>query len=311
MTAVRALADYVIARHYPDLQAAGQPHLELLRAVAERQATLVACWMSVGFIHGVMNTDNMAVSGETIDFGPCAFMDEYDPAKVFSSIDEHGPLRVWQPAARGAMESRALRGDAAAADRRRRRSRSRGRRADRRGISATFQERWLARMRAKLGSTSAKPATGIWSGHWLELLQRNRCDFTLTFRRLCTAAGTVDAGADAGADAPTLADELRSVFARPEEYDAWATRWRARLAHEPVPGDERAATMRKVNPAYIPRNHRIEQALAAATERGDFAPFEETDARARGSLSRDQQEHAMYATAPRPEERVLRTFCGT
>ena len=303
--ALQELADYVTARHYPHLKSAGRPYLELLRAVCERQAQLVASWMSVGFIHGVMNTDNMAVSGETIDFGPCAFMDAYDPATVFSSIDSMGRYAYAnQPAAAQWNLARFAETLLPLIDAD----------ANRAVESATeviaafapsFQERWLAAMRAKMGLLEAAPGDGKLVSEWLDLMHRNQCDFTLTFRRLCAAANALPDAATLRADAL-----LRTGFMRPDEYDAWAVTWRTRLEREPASAEERAAAMRRVNPAYVPRNHRVEQALAAAAERLDFGPFEQL-LRVLSDPYREREEFAMYAIPPRPEERVQRTFCGT
>ena len=300
LSSVKCLADYVIERHYPDLKTAEHPYLELLRSVAARQAKLVASWMHVGFIHGVMNTDNMTVSGETIDFGPCAFMDGYDPETVFSSIDGVGrykfanqpPAAQWNLARFAEtllplMDSDANRAAAAANE----------------VIAAfadQFEELWLSGMCAKLGLFTREAEDLELVSAWLELMQRNQCDYTLTFRRLCDA---VEAGEAAEA-------QLCASLVHPGEYQQWAARWRSRLAREPQTAKERAASMRKVNPAFIPRNHRIEQAITAAIERDDFAPFEELQL----VLARpfeDQKGFEAYAAAPQPAERVLQTFCGT
>jgi serine/tyrosine/threonine adenylyltransferase len=300
---VKCLADYVIERHYPDLKAAEHPYLELLRAVAARQAKLVASWMHVGFIHGVMNTDNMTVSGETIDFGPCAFMDAYDPQTVFSSIDGMGrykfanqpPAAQWNLARFAEtllplIDSDGGRAVAAANE-----------------VLAAFpdqfEEQWLSGMCAKLGLFTREPGDLELVGAWLELMHRNQCDYTLTFRRLCNAV-------DAGGPGDAADAELGASFIHPSEYQEWAGRWRSRLAREPQTAQERAAAMRRVNPAFIPRNHRIEQVIAAAIERDDFAPFEAT----LSVLVRpyeDQKRFEAYAAPPQPAERVLQTFCGT
>src|SRR5579859_2233930 len=261
--AVRCLADYVIDRHYPDTRSAAHPYLELLRSVMQRQARLVAGWMSVGFIHGVMNTDNTAISGETIDFGPCAFMDSYDPATVFSSIDAMGryayanqpPAAQWNlarfaetilalidPEVKRAVELAGAEIDA---------------------FAAQFAERWLAGMRRKFGLLAALDGDLELVRAWLDTLHRNGCDYTLTFRRLCEAADPSGGAHGAGANGAEAA--LRGSFSQPSEYDAFAAAWRARLAREPQAEQERAAAMRRVNPAFIPRNHRIEQLIAAAT----------------------------------------------
>jgi serine/tyrosine/threonine adenylyltransferase len=297
--AVRRLADYVIDRHYPEVKNQQQPYLALLRAVTCAQASLIASWMHVGFIHGVMNTDNMAVSGETIDFGPCAFLDSYDPATVFSSIDQQGRYAygnqphaaVWNLArfaetllpiidatAERAVE---LAGEALAT------------------FATRFSELSLTGVRRKLGLRTSEDGDAALAEDLLDAMQRNQADFTLTFRRLCEASEG-EAG-DAG---------VRTLFANPREYDQWAARWRARLAREPLEPRARAEAMRQINPAFIPRNHRIEQVITAAVEGQDFEPFAKLCAvLSQPYVSREGFES--YADPPQPGERVLQTFCGT
>jgi uncharacterized protein YdiU (UPF0061 family) len=297
--ALRQLADYVIDRHYPHVKTGERPYLALLRAVTHAQASLIASWMHVGFIHGVMNTDNMAVSGETIDFGPCAFMDYYDPAMVFSSIDSQGRYAygnqphaaVWNlarfaetllalidPSADRAVE---LAGEVIAT------------------FSTQFSELWLTGMRRKLGLSAPQDGDSALAGDLLDAMQRNQADFTLTFRRLCDAAESDQGDAAAG-----------SLFANPGEYQEWAARWRARLTRESVEPRQRAEQMRRVNPAYIARNHRIEQVIRAAVEREDFGPFAELST-VLSQPYQAQQIFESYGDPPQPGERVLRTFCGT
>jgi uncharacterized protein YdiU (UPF0061 family) len=299
VAATRRLVDYVIARHYPQAAAAPRPVLGLLEAVIARQARLVARWMHVGFIHGVMNTDNMAVSGETIDFGPCAYLDAYDPATVFSSIDSFGRYAYQnQPHAAqwnlarfaetllpliDASPERALELASAAIA----------------GFAARFEAEWLEGLRLKIGLTEPHAEDrGLVQG-LLDAMQANQADFTLTFRALCDAA-LGDAGDT----------RVRAQFTQPQAYDAWAVLWRARLQRESLPPSSRARSMRQVNPAFIARNHRVEQVIDAAVERADFAPFAELlDVLSRPYEERER--YAAYANAPLPAERVLRTFCGT
>jgi serine/tyrosine/threonine adenylyltransferase len=297
--AIRRLADYVIDRHYPDANSTEQPYLTLLRAVTQRQALLIASWMHVGFIHGVMNTDNMALSGESIDFGPCAFMDAYDPATVFSSIDTFGRyayanqpgiaqwnlarfaetlLPMLDPVPERAVE---LASEAVAA------------------FATRYAEYWLAGMRGKLGLLTAEDADRDLAQGLLDAMHANQADFTLTFRQLADAAQSEQADA-----------AVRSLFANPSAYDEWVGRWRSRLMREPQVPHVRAAAMRRMNPAFIPRNHRIEQAISAAIERDDFSVFAELLT----VLSRPyeaQERFEAYANPPQPAERVLQTFCGT
>jgi uncharacterized protein YdiU (UPF0061 family) len=299
VAAIQILADYVIERHYAHLAQDKTPYLALLAEVVSRQASLIAAWMHVGFIHGVMNTDNMAVSGETIDFGPCAFVDAFDPAAVFSSIDAHGRYAyanqphaaAWNLARFAETLLPIIDSDS-------------GRAIELAGevlstFTAQFADRWLAGMRRKLGLSAKEESDRALADDLLDAMHRNQADFTLTFRGLC----------DAAAEQP---DEtrVRGLFGNASDYDHWAQRWRARLARESTPPAARLEAMRQVNPAYIPRNHRVEQMIVAAVERGDFAPFEELLA----VLSRPYQEQpafAAYANPPQPDERVLQTFCGT
>ncbi len=288
---LRALADYTIERHYPRAADAPRPHLALLDGVVERQASLVARWMLVGFVHGVMNTDNMAVSGETIDYGPCAFMDAYDPATCFSAIDRHGRYAyVNQPHAAlwnlerfaaailtliDAAQERAVELARAALER----------------FSVLYERHFQDGMRAKLGIGAERAGDAELARAWLELLHRNAVDFTVAHRRL----------ADGGA---------RELFADAGEFDRWEEAWRARLALEPEPFAARAAVMRSVNPAVIPRNHQVERAIDAAAHSGDLSPFVELSAALARPYER-QERFAAFAEPPLPSERVLRTFCGT
>jgi serine/tyrosine/threonine adenylyltransferase len=295
----RILADYVIDRHYPLCAQDESPYLALLKQVVSRQAALIAGWMNVGFIHGVMNTDNMAVSGETIDFGPCAFMDTFDPATVFSSIDARGryayanqPNAALWNLARFAetllplIDVDTQRAIAVATE-----------------AIATFEtlfnDSWLGGMRRKLGLSTSEQGDRQLAEDLLKAMHRNQADFTLSFRALCTAAR------DRQGDAP-----LRAQFLNALDYDEWALRWRARMSREATTLESRTESMQAVNPAYIPRNHRVEQVIVAAVERSDFAPFEEfSEVLAAPYVERAA--FARYANPPQPQERVLQTFCGT
>jgi uncharacterized protein YdiU (UPF0061 family) len=300
--AVRRLADYVIDRHYPELKSADRPYAALLAAVVRRQAALIAGWMGVGFIHGVMNTDNTAISGETIDFGPCAFMDGYDPATVFSSIDGQGRYAYGnQPAiaqwnmARFAETlltlldpddtQRAVDIASPVVD----------------SFREHFEACWIAGLRRKLGLVTSEEGDPALVGELFDLMLRAGADYTLTFRRLCEAAATTG-----GAGA---AEQILGA-SPPIELAQWIGAWRARLERDPQAPGDRARAMRMANPAYIPRNHRVEAVLAAATERADFGPFEEM----LQVLSRpydEQPGRESYLAPPLPSERVLQTFCGT
>jgi serine/tyrosine/threonine adenylyltransferase len=297
--AVRLLADHVIARHYRQAGQAERPYRALLGAVIGAQAELIARWLLVGFIHGVMNTDNMALSGETIDYGPCAFMDAYDPATVFSSIDHMGRYAYANQAAAAQwnlarfaetlltcidpqIDSAIELATGVIAD-----------------FSREYDEHWLAGMRRKLGLFLEEEGDLALIRGLLDAMQRGGADFTLTFRRLCAAAEGV--AGDAAVD---------ELFSDPAGIRQWSQGWRARLAREPQPGSEHAAFMRLVNPAVIPRNHRIEAVIVAAVERGDYRPFG-TLAKVLSRPYEDSDLGAAYAAPPLPEERVLQTFCGT
>jgi serine/tyrosine/threonine adenylyltransferase len=306
---IRQLADYVIGRNFPDAAADANPYLALLRAVTQAQASLIAKWMNVGFIHGVMNTDNMAVSGETIDFGPCAFMDSYDPAAVFSSIDSRGRYAfgnqphaaVWNLARFAEtllplIDSSADRAVELATE-------------IVNMFSARFSEYWLAGARGKLGLSTPEDGDPALVEDLLNAMHRNQADFTLTFRALCEAAEH-DAAEGTAAKNAAADSNLRRLFANPQECEPWLLRWRERLNRDPRDSQVRARAMRQVNPAIIPRNHRIEQVIVAATERNDLQPFIElSSVLAQPYRALEGLEH--YADPPLPEDRVLRTFCGT
>ena len=296
---VRRLADHVIERHYPQAAKAERPYHALLQGVIGRQAELVARWLLVGFIHGVMNTDNSSISGETIDYGPCAFLDAYDPAAVFSSIDEQGRyayanqprIALWNltrlaecllPLFSDDQDQAIEQAQALLAD-----------------FPGKFTSVYQAGLRAKIGLFTARDGDEALVQDLLDAMAKNQADFTLTFRRLGEAA--LD---------PAHDGEVRQLFLEPADYDEWAARWRRRIGDEPQSAEARSAAMAAVNPAFIPRNHRIEAVIQAAVRNNDFAPFEEL----LGVLAKpfeEQPDFADYANPPKPEQRVLQTFCGT
>ncbi len=296
---LKALVDYVIARHYPDLAGAENPAAALLVRVIDRQAELIARWMLIGFIHGVMNTDNMAISGETIDYGPCAFMDTYDPATVYSSIDEHGRYAYGNQPVIGQWNlSRLAEALLPVIDEDREKAVDIAQEAIN-SYPAKFEAAFIAGYRRKLGLFTAEDGDAALAKQLMDVMAASKADFTLTFRGLSEAAG------DVAADA-----RVRELFDNPAAFDAWAVEWRARLAREGGDASERAATMKAVNPAFIPRNHLVEEALAAAVNSGDLAPFEKLI----GVLARpfeDQPDVPEYTLPPRPEQVVRATFCGT
>jgi uncharacterized protein YdiU (UPF0061 family) len=290
-TALAALADYTRTRHFPDLAAAANPHLALFEAIGSRQARLIAQWQLVGFIHGVMNTDNMALSGETIDYGPCAFMDAYDPDTVFSSIDSDGryaygnqpAIGLWNLARLAeamlplfdADKERSVQLATDALDR----------------YQDDFDRHWLSGMRAKLGLLTEEADDQALADDLLTWMHRQSVDFTNTFRALGT--GSLLTGANAGD--PDLA--------------AWHQRWESRLARQPQSRAEADQLMRGHNPAFIPRNHLVEAALQAATTSGDTSVMQEL----LNVLATpyDHDRHLPTFSTPEDPGRPYRTFCGT
>jgi uncharacterized protein YdiU (UPF0061 family) len=299
---IRRLADYAIARHYPEAARANNPYRALLDGIISRQAHLVAQWMLLGFIHGVMNTDNTSISGETIDYGPCAFMETYDPATVFSSIDRQGRYAYGnQP--RIAFWNLTRLAETLLPVLEQEQGNEKAALASANEALAAFAEAYeashLAGLRQKLGLFTERDGDLALVQDLLERMAVNRCDFTLTFRKLCNAA-----------DGPEGDEEVRALFTIPGAYDLWATQWRQRLNEESVSQKDRAVAMRRANPAFIPRNHLVEAVLNAAVERQDFQPFEELlDVVSRPYEDRPGLER--YATPASPEECVAQTFCGT
>ena len=303
---LRKLADYVINRHYPELKDQADPYLGLLRAVCERQAELIARWMNVGFIHGVMNTDNMTLSGETIDYGPCAFMDQYNPATVFSSIDEQGryayanqsPIANWNLARLAEALLPLLAGE---------QNDDQDRAVEKAmEILEPFQQRyehyWLRGMRLKLGLARDEADDLALARDFLAGMEGQGVDFTKAFRCLADAAEAVDA---------TREGWLRKLYADDTALNAWLPRWRARQNVESVVPAQRAQAMRAVNPVYIPRNHRVEEALAAAVDVGDYAPFEKLLTVLQQPFEEKTEFSAYADPAPASESAGYQTFCGT
>lgn len=288
---LRLLADYAIARHYPELAAAPQKYLELFRAVTGRQAALIARWQLVGFIHGVMNTDNMAISGETIDYGPCAFMNAYRPDTVFSSIDHAGRYAYGnQPAiaqwnlARFAetllplLDSDQEKAVAAALE-------VLGE------YPALFERYWLAGMRKKLGLQTDDANDLDLSRSLLDWMQKSQADFTNTFR-------------DLSSEGPPAGDRYREP-----DFLAWHARWQHRLSRDGRSNASACAVMRAVNPAVIPRNHRVEEALSAAEDLDDLSVLHRLLA-ALALPYEARPDLAPYRDPP-PDDGNYRTFCGT
>jgi uncharacterized protein YdiU (UPF0061 family) len=293
--ALAALSSYALARHYPD---AGDEPLALLDRVVGAQASLVAQWLGVGFVHGVMNTDNTAISGETLDYGPCAFLDEHDPEKKFSSIDHGGRyafanqprIALWNVARFAETILPLIANEEAEAVRLATEILGR--------FGPRFEAAYTGVLRRKLGLSREAPGDRALADGWLAHLATDQVDHTLVFRRLCEAAA-----------APSNDAEVLSLFRDRAPVEAWLRTWRDRLLAEDAAPEIVAASMRRANPAFIPRNHRVEEVIEAA-RRDDFTPFRIF----MSILARpyeDQPEHAAWARPPTPDERVERTFCGT
>ena len=289
---IRILADYTISRHYANLIDSENPYLSLLNKVVERQASLISKWLLVGFIHGVMNTDNMAISGETIDYGPCAFMDKYDPDTVFSSIDQLGRYRYsnqpqiaqWNLARFAETllplihpvqdQAIALAEEAIHA------------------FPMIYQDFWIAGMREKLGLITDEAEDNKLIGTLLTWMHKHHADYTNTFYSLSLKA---------------LPDD--TIF-HDAEFVSWHTRWQSRLSRQPSPQNMSFCLMRAKNPAIIPRNHRVEEALSAASEGGDYSPMQRLLS-ALANPYAEALEHSDYRNPPAPSECAYQTFCGT
>jgi len=298
--ALRLLADHVIGRHYPGLRDSDNPVFALLQAVISRQSQLVARWQLLGFIHGVMNTDNMLVSGETIDYGPCAFMDGFNPEQVYSSIDHGGRyayrnqpgIAHWNLACLANALVPILHDDQeqavtlaqAAID----------------AFPGQFLKANTAGTARKLGLAEiGEEDVALVEDLW-RLMAEHQLDFTLTFRRLADLARGDGAGAG----------HVAELFEFPDALQSWLQRWRERTGRESTSAAERQASMYRANPVFIPRNHLVEAAITAATEAADFSLFHQlVDVLDNPHEYRSRLRR--FATPPRPDEIVRQTFCGT
>lgn len=289
---LRILADYTLKRHFPEVEANESRYLSLLREVVKRQAVLIAKWQLAGFIHGVMNTDNMTISGETIDYGPCAFMDTYDPATVFSSIDLQGRyaygnqphIAGWNlarfaetllPLLHADQEQAVKLAQDAIAD-----------------FAELYHGNWLMGMRAKLGIFNKEPEDTALIEDLLNIMQRYRADYTNTFRAL------------------TFEKPEDTVLFGTAEFAQWYELWQARLGRQQETKAASKQLMQNHNPEIIPRNHHVEAVLAAAVQQGDYSPLN----RFLDVLSSPYAhlpEQAAYTTLPEPSNSPYRTFCGT
>ena len=294
---VKQLADYTIERHYPDIKDARKPCLELLRLVCDRQAALIAKWMQIGFVHGVMNTDNMTISGETIDYGPCAFIDHYDPSAVFSSIDHQGryalgnqvhmaqwnlarlaetllPFIDEEPEEAVKLATKVLK-----------------------EFANTYQKYWLEGLCKKVGLTEVKEGDLELIQQLLNLMQAEKVDFTLLFRVLAGAVyGEID--------------ELSALFGGTTDLDEWLLLWIKRADNEQLNSEARVALMNSVNPIYIPRNHLVEAALQAAEKESNYELFEKLMLVLEKPFE-EREGLEEYAKAAPADFGQYKTFCGT
>ncbi len=294
---IKDLADYSIKRHYPEVSQIDNPYLAFFTAVCNEQASLIANWMSVGFIHGVMNTDNMTISGETIDYGPCAFMDEYNPATVFSSIDKQGryayanqpAILTWNltrlaealiPLVHGEKEeSIKLLTEVLQL------------------IKPVYGNFWLMNMRSKIGLSKEDPKDYELIMSLLEVMKDEKVDFTLAFRVLSEAL-TGDMAI------------ARNLFNNSKKFDVWFMHWQERISQENVPDEDIVSAMDKVNPIYIPRNHIVEEALFSAVHKNDMQPFSNLLSILMNPYEENKGNESY--TLPAPEsEKPFKTFCGT
>jgi len=293
---VRELADYAIQRHYPDTSDAENPYLAFFAAVADAQAALVARWMNIGFIHGVMNTDNMTISGETIDYGPCAFMDKYAASTVFSSIDQYGryayanqpEILTWNLARLAetliphvdTKKERAIELLTETIE----------------CIQPLYESYWLSGMRSKIGLTTEDILDEELINDLLKIMEAGQADFTLVFRRL---SKTLQGDSDA----------VRNLFKEPDAFNAWLVRWQKRLEQEDIVAETTAQAMDRVNPIYIPRNHKVEESLAAAVNQ-DMTPFTKLLEVVIQPFDEVAGNEAYAEPAPATNRRY-QTFCGT
>lgn len=290
---LQILADYVIDRHYPHARGSTHAYLELLDEVIASQARLIAQWLQVGFIHGVMNTDNMALSGESIDFGPCAFMDAFDPNAVFSSIDHEGRY-AYQQQPRIAqwnltrlaecllplLDSSLERAKELALE-------------SLKKFEEHFRKAYIEGFARKLGLSQASPDDAPLIETWLGLLARHHEDFTIGFRALSDTSG------------------LSLALREDEDFKKWHSKWQQRVQEEGISSEELVCRLKKANPAIIPRNHQIERAIAAAYAHADLSIFEDLLRVVQRPFDDPKPEDLVYTLAPKPEERVTETFCGT
>ncbi len=296
---VKILADYTINRLYPECSSSSNKYIQLLNKVIDAQAQLIASWMHIGFIHGVMNTDNMAISGETIDYGPCAFLDEYDLAKVFSSIDykgryafgNQGRIAQWNLARFAETLLFLLDADQNEAIKLAENSIAH--------FTELFENYWIAGMLKKIGLASQQENDLQLIEQLLHLMQKHKTDYTVTFRYLSLSL-----------ENEFYRIAIKDMFGSSQEFEAWYMGWQERLNVEDNSISEIAQNMCLVNPNYIPRNHRVEQVIDAAVENNDFSLMHELISVLNNPYS-EQKDMLHYAEPPKTHELVYQTFCGT
>jgi uncharacterized protein YdiU (UPF0061 family) len=302
LTSIKQLADYEIEHHYPDAVQAENPYIALFSAIVDRQAKLIASWMNIGFIHGVMNTDNMSIVGETIDYGPCAFMDDFNYQQVFSSIDQQSRYAYNKQPQIGQWNLTRLaeallplfsedRGDA---DKDIKAAIKSAEKILNDYISL-YKDYWLAGMRRKLGLLELHQHDEELAQDLLDLMHQNQADFTLVFFYLSQNNKQA---------------QLKALFSQSKKLTEWLERWQQRCALEKCSVMQRKAVMRSVNPVYIPRNHQVEAAIRAAEDHQDFSVFHSLQQILQTPYSL-QAGKEQYQLPPKPEEVVQQTFCGT
>lgn len=292
---LKLLVEHIIERHYPEAANAEKPILAMFEAVIRRQAYLIARWQGIGFIHGVMNTDNMLLSGETIDYGPCAFMDTFDSAALYSSIDHQGryayrnqpAIANWNLACLAQTLVPLLDADEEKAVEMAQNSLNQ--------FAEFYQAEYSATFTRKLGLMTTQADDEKLIQEFLELLQGKRCDFTLAFRRL--------------SELPVASEEIKPLFDFPSSFEDWISRWRSRCAEESITEDIRHQQMMATNPVFIPRNHLVEAAIQQAYA-GEFSMFYRLNERLSKPFEYDSDDQIL-AIPPRPDQIVQQTFCGT
>ena len=296
LEALKTLADYVIKRHYAYCKNENNPYLSLLKEIIKRQASLVSKWMGIGFIHGVMNTDNTSIYGETIDYGPCAFMDEYNSNKVFSSIDQTGRYSYknqpeiirWNLACLASCflplihknEKKSIALAQNAVDE----------------FPDLYKSYWLEIFRNKIGLKKKKETDKKLIDNLLILMEKNKADFTLTFRSLCSSVINDD-------------QKFKNYFNNKIYINNWINEWQSRLSFEEDNKENIFTFIKTINPAYIPRNHRIEKMITKALE-GDYSLFNLLN-KILARPFNSQKNYSEYQNSPKENQIVMQTFCGT